>query len=295
MMALRLSLSRPAPLIATITASAIGVGVLSKMMFSTASAESNTPQKIFKGGFASVKLPLHSSEYESPDTKRLRFKLPRETDITGLPLSSAILTFTWPEGSWLPTPRPYSPISPADEPGYMDLLVKKYPNGKGSTYLHSLQPGDTLFFLASKTDYAWKPNAFPQITLIAGGCGITPIFQLIQGILRNPEDKTNMTLVFGANSDEDVLLRKELDGIAKEFPDRFKVKYTVSKTEEGSGLRRGRVDGEFLKEVLGEEREGKVFVCGPKGMEDALVGGWGRGTGILGELGFKKSQIHKFS
>lgn len=82
-MALRLSLSRPAPLIA----SAIGVGVLSRMMFSTASAESNTPPKIFKGGITPVKLPLHSSEYESHDTKRLRFKLPRETDITGLPLS----------------------------------------------------------------------------------------------------------------------------------------------------------------------------------------------------------------
>ena len=104
-----------------------------------------------------------------------------------------------------------------------------------------------------------------------------------------------MTLVFGAKSDEDVLLRKELDGIAREFPDRFKVRYTVGETEEGSGLRKGRVDGEFLKEVLGEEREGKVFVCGPKGMEDSLVGGWGRGGGILGELGFEKSQIHKFS
>ncbi|CEI68231.1 unnamed protein product [Fusarium venenatum] len=293
-MALRLSLSRPVPLIATITASAIGVGVLSRMMFSTAVAESNSPQKIFGGGFASVKLPLHSSEYESHDTKRLRFKLPQETAITGLPLASALLTLTWPKGSYLPTPRPYSPISPSDEPGYMDLLVKKYPNGKGSNYLHSLQPGDTLSFTSLPSKPAWKTNNVPHITLIAGGCGITPLFQLAQGILRDPEEKTRMTLIFGAKSDEDVLLKKELDGFAKEFPERFEVKYTVSNPAQGSELRKGRVDKTLLEEVLVSKvgRDTKVFVCGPKEMEDVLVGG--RGKGVLGEIGFEKSQIHKF-
>ncbi|RGP72405.1 cytochrome-b5 reductase [Fusarium longipes] len=295
-MALRLSLSRPAPLIATLTASAIGVGILSKMMFSTASAESNAPQKIFNGAFPSVKLPLHSSEYESPDTKRLRFKLPQETAITGIPLGSALLTFTWPEGSFLPTPRPYTPISPSDEPGYMDLLVKKYPNGKGSGYLHSLQPGDKLYFAAVLPEYRWKTNSFPHITLIAGGCGITPLFQLAQGILRDPQDKTCLTLIFGARSDEDVLLKKELDGFAREFPGRFEVKYTVSDPVQGSSLRKGRVDKALLEEVLGSKgvvkENTKVFVCGPKAMEEALVGR--RGQGILGELGFTKNQIHKF-
>jgi cytochrome-b5 reductase len=86
-MALRLPLrTRPAPLIAGLTDGAIGIAVCSKM-FGTASAESRDVQKIFKGGFASVKLPLHSSEDETHDTKRLRFKLPQETAISGLPLT----------------------------------------------------------------------------------------------------------------------------------------------------------------------------------------------------------------
>lgn len=87
-MALRLPLrTRPAPLIAGLTVGAIGVAVCSKMMFGTASAESREAKKIFKGGFASVKLPLHSSEDETHDTKRLRFKLPQEIAISGLPLT----------------------------------------------------------------------------------------------------------------------------------------------------------------------------------------------------------------
>ncbi|KAF4450926.1 hypothetical protein F53441_5987 [Fusarium austroafricanum] len=169
-------------------------------------------------------------------------------------------------------------------------MVKKYPNGRGSGYLHSLKPGDSLYILTTLAGYKWKPNTFSHITLIAGGCGITPIYQLAQGILRNPEDKTRMTLVFGANSDEDVLLKKELDAFAKEFPDRFSVKYTVSKPVEGSGVRRGRVDREILEDVV--KGTDKVFVCGPPGMEEALVGK--RGGGVLGELGIGKGQIHRF-
>ncbi|KAI6760502.1 hypothetical protein HG530_009362 [Fusarium avenaceum] len=292
-MALRLCLARPVPIIATIAAGTIGVAVCSRMMSGTASAESNAPQKVFKGGFAAVKLPLINSKDESPDTKRLRFKLPQETAITGLPLASSLLVFTHPNGSFLPTPRPYSPISPADEPGYMELLVKKYPNGRGSGYLHSLKPGDKLFILTTLSEYKWKPNSYPHISLIAGGCGITPMFQLAQGILRNPEDKTRMTLVFGVNTDDDVLLRKELDDFAREFPDRFQVKYTVSKPKEGSEMRRGRIDRELLEEVLPKGvQDTKVFVCGPPGMEDALVGK--KGEGVLGQLGFTKNQIHKF-
>lgn len=43
-----------------------------------------------------------------------------------------------------------------------------------------------------------------HITLIAGCAGITPIYQLIQGVLRNPEDSTKITLGFGVNCDADV-------------------------------------------------------------------------------------------
>jgi len=179
----------------------------------------------------------------------------------------------------------------------MELLVKKYPNGRGSGYLHSLRPGDKLYFATTLQEYKWKTNSFPHITLIAGGCGITPLFQLAQGILRDPQDKTRMTLIFGARTDQDVLLKKELDGFAREFPERFEVKYTVSNPAQGSELRKGRVDKELLEEVLVPKgvvgrRDTKVFVCGPKAMEETLVGGWGQG--VLGEIGFEKSQIHKF-
>ncbi|KAM5355083.1 hypothetical protein ACJ41O_001729 [Fusarium nematophilum] len=259
--------ARPAPVIATLAASGIGAGILAKLLFGNATAESNAPIKVFKGGPAFVSLPLET----------------------------ALLTLSWPEGRWLPVPRPYTPVSASDEPGYLELLVKKYPDGKASGHLHSLNPGDKLLFAAALRGFNWKPNSYSHITLIAGGAGITPIYQLAQGILGNPDDKTSMTLVFGVNSDEDVLLKDEFEKFSKEFPGRFKAVYTVSKPKEGSPFRKGYVNEELLRELVPPPERGdtKVFVCGPPAMEEALVGK--RMTpGVLHQIGFRKDQIHRF-
>lgn len=50
---------------------------------------------------------------------------------------------------------------------------------------------------------------------IAGGSGLTPMLQVIQGIVGNPEDKTQVTFVFANKTEEDIILRKELDELAK--------------------------------------------------------------------------------
>ena len=43
---------------------------------------------------------------------------------------------------------------------------------------------------------------------IAGGSGLTPMLQVAQEITRNPEDKTEVTLVFANVSEDDILLKK---------------------------------------------------------------------------------------
>merc|ERR1712093_718887 len=179
-----------------------------------------------------------------------------------------------------------------------ELLVKKYPEGKASTYLHSLNPGNSLYFLGALKGYRWTPNKHPHVTLIAGGAGITPMYQLIQGILSNPADQTKITLVFGVNSDADVLFRREFEELEGKFGDRFKAVYTVSRPGKESPFRKGYVTKELLEQVTGlAGEESKVFVCGPPAMEKALLGGssFSRGKGgVLEELGYRKEQVHQF-
>lgn len=173
-------------------------------------------------------------------------------------------------------------------------MVKQYPNGKASTHLHSLQPGESLFFLLRIPGFAYKPNQFPHVTLIAGGAGITPIYQLASGILRNPDDQTKIDLVFGVNSDADVLMRDEFNAWERQFPGRFKATYVVSKPVENSPYPKGYVTRELLESVTGPaNKDTKVFLCGPPAMESTLAGTKFE-KGVLQELGYQKAQIHKF-
>lgn len=286
---------RPAAVLGGVAGAGIGLAILSRTMMSEAHADAGAPRKVFGGGPAFVALPLESSEQVNHNTKKLRFKLPQPDAVTGLPLEASLLTFSWPKGRTFPVVRPYTPISPSDEPGYMDLLVKHYPNGKASTHLHSLSPGESLRFMMPLKGYAWTPNKFPHVTLIAGGAGITPMYQMIQGILRDPADHTKVTLVFGVNADADVLLKEEFDRFEKAHPGRFKAVYTVSRPEPGSPYRQGYVTRELLKESIpgSPADHTQVFVCGPPAMETALLGQKGK-PGILQQLGYGKDKVHKF-
>ncbi|KAI0827490.1 ferredoxin reductase-like protein [Hypoxylon sp. FL0890] len=270
-----------------------GVGLYYMYMRSVVYADSGAPRQVFGSGPAFVSLELESTQAVNHNTKRLRFKFPESDAVSGLTLTSALLTYSWPKGSTLPVVRPYTPINALDEPGALELLVKRYPNGKQSTHLHSLQPGDSLRFITRIPGYKWEPNKHSEIMLIAGGAGITPVYQLIRGILQNPDDHTKITLVFGVNTDADLLLRREFEDYEARFPNRFNVTYTVSQPADNSPFRRGYVTKELLKEVAPLSNDCKVFVCGPPPMENSLVGSR-RTPGVLEELGYRKDQIHKF-
>lgn len=216
-------------------------------------------------------------------------------------MTAALLTVAIPKGRTLPVLRPYTPITPSDTPGHMDLLIKRYPQGAQSTHLHSLAPGDSVLFAMCIPGYKWTPNKHKSVTLIAGGAGITPAYQLIQGILENPEDKTKITLVFGVNSEQDVLLNEEFKQYEARYPDRFKAVYAVSGLKgESERFRKGYVTEALLRELAAPASDAntKVMVCGPPAMEEALLGGkgWvgGRTGGILERLGYRKDQIHQF-
>lgn len=143
--------------------------------------------------------------------------------------------------------------------------------------------------------YQWKPNAFPHITTIAGGAGITPIYQLIQGIFHNKDDKTRVTVIFGIKSDKDIILKKEFEQLDREHSGRLRMTYLVSHPEKESPYRKGLVTKQLLEDVLEQPQHGdtKVFICGPPAMEAALEGSQDE-PGILAEFGYRAYQIHKF-
>jgi cytochrome-b5 reductase len=64
--------------------------------------------------------------------------------------------------------------------------------------------------------------------MLAGGTGITPMYQVARAILENPEDKTKIHLIYANVTYDDILLKEDLDRFAREYPDQFKVYYVLN-------------------------------------------------------------------
>ncbi|EAT81157.1 NADH-cytochrome b5 reductase 2 [Parastagonospora nodorum] len=261
-------------------------------------------KKAFTGGDQGfISLLLDKSEVVNHNTKKLTFKLPEPDMESGLPVTSAVITkYKGPEME-KPVIRPYTPVSDVDQQGTVDFIVKKYEKGPMSSHMHNMEPGQRLDIKGPIPKYPWSPNKHEHIALIAGGTGITPMWQTARAIFKNPEDKTKVTLVFGNISEEDILLKKEWEHLENTYPQRFRAFYVLDNPPESWQGGKGFITKELLKTVLPEPKEGekvKIFVCGPPGMYKAISGGkkspsdQGELDGYLKELGYSKDQVYKF-
>ena len=93
-----------------------------------------------------------------------------------------------------------------------------------SKHFAHMKVGDTLECKGPIMKLEYKPNMRKSIGMVAGGTGITPMLQVIEEVLRNPADKTTLSLVFGNVTQNDILLKDRIDALAAKHPQRFKVR-----------------------------------------------------------------------
>ncbi|KAK9458780.1 putative NADH-cytochrome b5 reductase [Lipomyces oligophaga] len=258
--------------------------------------------KVFTGSEEYIDLTLSGKKEISPNTAIYTFDFPEKDAISGLVIASIVMVkYVTPKGNNVV--RPYTPITDVDHIGSFDLLVKTYPAGKMSVHIQKLAIGDKLAFRGPIVKYAWTANKHDEIVLIGGGSGITPLFQLLHAIDKDPEDKTKVTLFYGNVSEDDILLKAEIDATVANKPDQFKVVYALDKPTSGSWT---GVTGYITKEVLTplipppSSANIKFFVCGPPPLYNSISGNkispadQGELTGILADLGYAKEQVFKF-
>uniref|UniRef100_A0A1A9UPL6 NADH-cytochrome b5 reductase n=1 Tax=Glossina austeni TaxID=7395 RepID=A0A1A9UPL6_GLOAU len=236
-------------------------------------------------------LPLIEKEIVSYDTRRFRFGLPSQQHILGVPVGHHInLTATIDNDL---VTRPYTPISSDDDVGYVDFVIKiyfkqthpKFPaGGKMSQHLEKMRIGDKIsvcgplgrlqymgngnFLIKKLRKGPPKTAKAKRVNMIAGGTGITPMLQLIRDILkRGEQDATELALLFANRSEEDILLRNQLDDLAQKHSKQFKVWYTVDKAVEGWPYSVGFVNDQMIKTHLFPANESTfVLLCGPSPM-----------------------------
>ncbi|PSS13835.1 NADH-cytochrome b5 reductase-like protein [Actinidia chinensis var. chinensis] len=222
----------------------------------------------------------------------------------GLDVASCIITRAPvgqdPEGKTKYVIRPYTPISDPDSKGYFDLLIKVYPEGKMSQHFASLKPGDVVDVKGPIEKLRYTPNMKKHIGMIAGGTGITPMLQIIDAILRNPDDNTQVSLLYANVSPNDILLKHKLDVLAASYPN-LKIFYTVDNPSKDWNGGSGYITKDMVvKGLPGPSDDALILVCGPPGMMNHISGGkakdWSQGevSGILKELGYTEQMVYKF-
>ncbi|KAK9843869.1 hypothetical protein WJX84_007415 [Apatococcus fuscideae] len=245
-----------------------------------------------------------------PNTNRYRFSLPDPNQEVGLPVASCLVTRAAigsekEDGSRKFVIRPYTPTSPKDAKGYFDLVIKVYPQGNMSKHIGDLKEGDVLECKGPIEKFAYKPNMKKAIGMIAGGSGITPMLQVASEVLRNPQDKTEVSLIFANQTEQDIILREEIDAMADKHKN-FKVHYTIDKVADGGppeGWKGsvGYVTKEMAKaNIPPPSDDNLILVCGPPPMYKALSGekakdkSQGELTGMLKDMGYTEKQVYKF-
>ncbi|GAA5887933.1 hypothetical protein JCM6882_000807 [Rhodosporidiobolus microsporus] len=187
--------------------------------------------------------------------------------------------------------RAYTPVSRQGARGYLDLLIKVYfrtpafpEGGKMTLGFEELQVGDIVEFKGPLGSFEWVGKGtcrwrgvkrkVKHIGMICGGSGITPILQVLRGVLHDPDDTTTTLHILNANKTEaDILCRAELEELqATTPPERFRQHLVLSKGGDDWAFSRGRITKAMLEQHLPPPGDDSlVLFCGPDPMLNDIV------------------------
>ncbi|KAL8460148.1 hypothetical protein ACS0TY_031116 [Phlomoides rotata] len=208
----------------------------------------------------------------SHNVAKFRFALPTPTSVLGLPIGQHI-SCRGKDSQGEEVIKPYTPTTLDTDVGYIELVIKMYPQGRMSHHFREMREGDYLAVKGPKGRFKYQPGQVRAFGMVAGGSGITPMFQVTRAILENPSDKTRVHLIYANVTYDDILLKDELDSLARNYPDRFKIYYVLNQPPEIWDGGVGFVSKEMIQAHCPQPASDiKVLRCGPPPMNKAIAG-----------------------
>lgn len=176
-----------------------------------------------------------------------------------------------------PVRRSYSLALPVDKAGgRLTLLArfspgrqarKRQPVGKGSTYLYSLKPGDTVRFSGAFGDFSIKPGEREKV-FIGGGAGMAPLRAMIHSRL-DQGARERIHFWYGARNLREAPYVDEMVELARRHAN-FSWHLVLSdEAEYGAGLLKGLVHEATHEHLLSKHPDIKAcefYLCGPPAM-----------------------------
>ncbi|PWZ16754.1 NADH--cytochrome b5 reductase 1 [Zea mays] len=223
----------------------------------------------------------------SHNVAKFKFALPTPTSVLGLPIGQHI-SCRGQDASGEEVIKPYTPTTLDSDIGSFELVIKMYPQGRMSHHFRETKVGDYMSVKGPKGRFKYLPGQVRAFGMVAGGSGITPMFQVTRAILENPKDNTKVHLIYANVTYEDILLKEELDGMAKNYPDRFKIYYVLNQPPEVWDGGVGFVSKEMIQtHCPAPAADIQVLRCGPPPMNKAMAA-------HLDGLGYTKEMQFQF-
>ena len=150
--------------------------------------------------------------------------------------------------------------------------------------------GNGDFHIASKKvkPITWRRKQYKKVSMLCGGTGITPIYQILQVADIN-KDSVEYILLYGNRSSKDILLKNELDRIKHTKNISLKLIYTIDKEEDDwDGLVGYITKDKIEKYVPPPSDDTLILLCGSGKMCKKYL------IPLLIEMGYDSENIHKF-
>ncbi|KAK3609899.1 hypothetical protein CHS0354_036663 [Potamilus streckersoni] len=218
---------------------------------------------------------VQSIKQETMDSYRVRIGLPPGATL-GMTIGQHLIIRGMLDGELVT--RQYTPITNVNQKSYFDLLIKVYPEGKMSRYVNTWQVGTKVEMRGPFGNFIYRPNEHRCLFMLAAGTGITPMAQVVQGILDNPDDETVIHLLYSCVTYTSVLLKPEIDEWGKFW--NFSVLFCLSHEQDtgnykykyGERIHLGRLDLSRLQEEMGKFVDNCfVLICGTQSFEEDMI------------------------
>lgn len=207
----------------------------------------------------------------SHNVAKFKFALPTPASVLGLPIGQHI-SCRGKDSLGEEVIKAYTPTTLDSDVGHFELVIKMYPQGRMSHHFREMRVGDFLAVKGPKGRFRYQPGQVRAFGMLAGGSGITPMFQVSRAIMENSQDKTKVHLIYANVAYEDILLKEELDGLAANYPDRFKVYYVLNQPPEVWNGGVGFVSKEMIEaQCPAPASDIQILRCGPPPMNKAMA------------------------
>ncbi|XP_022939629.1 NADH--cytochrome b5 reductase 1-like [Cucurbita moschata] len=207
----------------------------------------------------------------SHNVAKFTFILPKTDSILGLPIGQH-LSCRGKDSQGEEVIKSYTPVTLDSDVGYFELVIKMYPQGRMSHHFREMRMGDFLAVKGPKGSFKYQPGQVRAFGMLAGGSGITPMYQVARSILENLNDKTQIHLIYANVTLEDILLKEELDLLAKRYPDRFQIYYVLNQPPKVWDGGVGFVSKEMIRaHCPAPASDIQILRCGPPPMNKAMA------------------------